>query len=118
VERLLNKWNFIDQIHETQHDGKTALIVSCISGKADIATLFCDCGADVNHTDVEGWTALHYAANLGHPQIVKLLVKHSALLNKKTNKGYTPLKVTERAHPASCPKPAKTEILKILSGKH
>jgi ankyrin repeat protein len=119
VERLLNKWNFMDQIHETQHDGRTVLIVACISGKADIATLFCDCGIDVNRADVQGWTALHYAAGLGHPQIVKLLVKHSALINKKTNEGYTPLKVAKRSLlPASCPEQAKNEILEILSAKH
>lgn len=50
-------------------------------------------GADVNLTLVEtkGNTALHYACGMGNYELVKWLVEHGADVNKRTNKGASPL---------------------------
>lgn len=36
---------------------------------------------DINHKDIDNWTALHHACNEGHEEIVQLLVKKKANLN-------------------------------------
>jgi ankyrin repeat protein len=38
-----------------------------------------------------GWTALHVAAYLGDPEMVKLLVKYHANVNARDKRGLTPL---------------------------
>jgi hypothetical protein len=116
VERILNKWNYMDQIHETRHDGETMLIAACRAGQTDIAALLCDEGVNVNHADAGGWTALHFAASLCHLQIVEELVKHSAHIDKRTSEGYTPLKVFNQAPPTPGRREVKVQMQKILKG--
>lgn len=50
-------------------------------------------GADVNVTTAEtkGNTALHYAAGMGYYDLVVWLVQNGAEVNRKTNRGKTPL---------------------------
>ncbi len=50
-------------------------------------------GADVNVTTTEtkGNTALHYAAGMGYYDLVEWLVNNGAEINRKTNRGKTPL---------------------------
>ena len=50
-------------------------------------------GADVNVTTTEtkGNTALHYAAGMGYYALVEWLVNNGAEINRKTNRGKTPL---------------------------
>ncbi len=50
-------------------------------------------GADVNVTTTEtkGNTALHYAAGMGYYDLVVWLVQNGAEVNRKTNRGKTPL---------------------------
>lgn len=50
-------------------------------------------GADVNISPAEmkGNTALHYACGMGNLQLVQWLVEHGADVNKRTNKGASPL---------------------------
>jgi len=46
-----------------------------------------DEGADVNGTDKNGWTPLHFAANEGHLEICEHLLKRGADASLKTNNG-------------------------------
>lgn len=50
-------------------------------------------GRDVNLTTAEtkGNTALHYAAGMGYYALVEWLVNNGAEINRKTNRGKTPL---------------------------
>ena len=50
-------------------------------------------GADVDVSPVEmkGNTALHYACGMGNLELVQWLVEHGADVNKRTNKGASPL---------------------------
>ncbi|XP_014209663.1 uncharacterized protein LOC106640224 [Copidosoma floridanum] len=46
---------------------------------------------DVNEQDPDGRTLLHFAVNLGHEDVVSMLLKSGAIVTKATNKGNTPL---------------------------
>ena len=48
-------------------------------------------GADPNLTDALARTALHYAAALGQPDIVSLLLQSKSKLNIADQNGFTPL---------------------------
>lgn len=48
-------------------------------------------GADVNHTDYTGSTALHYAAARNLPTVIEELVKRGADINAVNSNGQTPL---------------------------
>lgn len=48
-------------------------------------------GADVNQTNIHGWTALHFASYNSHPEIVRLLLEFGANINQRSNWGYTAL---------------------------
>ena len=48
-------------------------------------------GADVNHQDKKGLTAIMYAAAGGHVECLDLLIKSGADVNTSTRGDYTPL---------------------------
>ncbi len=51
-------------------------------------------GADVNHVDDIGWTALWWAASKGYTDIARLLIEHGADVNHADAHGYTVLSWT------------------------
>jgi ankyrin repeat protein len=54
-----------------------------------------DKGADVNTKDIEGHTALMWAAGLGHNIIVQTLLDKGADVNAKNNDGLAALKIAK-----------------------
>ena len=56
--------------------GKTALIVACLNGHAEVASMLLKKGADVNHAKDDGWTALMFACQEGHEPVVEVLLGH------------------------------------------
>lgn len=54
-------------------------------------------GAGVNQPDVEGYMALHRAAEAGHFDMVNALIDNDADTNARTNEGYTPLMLATKA---------------------
>jgi ankyrin repeat protein len=48
-------------------------------------------GADVNHKNKYGWTALHWAAGNGHLKVVKVLLSFEADIHHKNKGGWTAL---------------------------
>jgi ankyrin repeat protein len=55
---------------------------------------------NVNHVDASGWTALHYAAQSGSLECVKLLIEHKAEIDATTDKNETAVYLaTEHNHP-------------------
>src|SRR3954447_12717540 len=72
--------------------GAAAFVEAAMSGNRDaIKTLLKD-GADVNTTQADGMTALHWAAQKGDVELAKLLLYAGANLKATTRiGGYTPL---------------------------
>lgn len=46
---------------------------------------------DLDHKNLGGWTALMYAAYIGHDNIARLLLENGVSVNAATSKGLTPL---------------------------
>ncbi|HKK41385.1 MAG TPA: ankyrin repeat domain-containing protein [Bacteroidales bacterium] len=99
----------------TRRDDGRGIFTSCIFGilmgvtDIELAEFMLSKGADVNEAatsgDVEGWTAIHYAASNGNEKLIKFLIKNGADLKAKTADGKTPLSLVGSKHP---------EIIEIL----
>ncbi|KIY43807.1 ankyrin [Fistulina hepatica ATCC 64428] len=62
-----------------------------MSGSSDIVQYLLERGAEVDKPDISGWTALHIAVSAGHENVVVELVGSGADVNRKNDKGITPL---------------------------
>lgn len=56
----------------------TPLIWACETGSTNSVARLLGAGADPNHRESDGWTALHWAARNGHLCAVELLLDHGA----------------------------------------
>jgi cytohesin len=77
------------------HSG-SILVAVTVGDLAGVQALL-DAGADVNAKDENDMTALHYAAEYGHEEIVELLLAKEADVNAKANDGKTPLDMANGA---------------------
>src|SRR5215208_2726855 len=85
-------------------------------GDAVTVTKLLDEGVDVNTKYRYNATALFYACDHGHVDVVKVLLDHKADMNvKDTFYGFTPLMLA--TSPARKKKPEHTEIAKLLIAK-
>ncbi|MCE9561234.1 MAG: ankyrin repeat domain-containing protein [Planctomycetes bacterium] len=64
--------------------GRTPLQLAAWYGNEKVVVYLLDKGADVNTADDHGYTPLHFAAEKGHLDVVKRLVKAGAKLDAKT----------------------------------
>ena len=76
-------------------ESKSALMLACANVSDEIALLLLQNSEltpeeiDLNGTDVEGWTPLHYAAKMGYLKVIELLCKKEAIIDATTNDGET-----------------------------
>ncbi len=69
--------------------GSSPLITAAVFGKADMARILIDAGADINFQNNDGSTALISAAFFGRPEIVQLLLDAGADKTIKNKYGAT-----------------------------
>jgi ankyrin repeat protein len=73
-------------------EGNTALGFASYQGNANmVSSLLDDYHADVNTHTEEGVTPLMFASNLGHTEVVKILLAHGANINVQMNEGWSAL---------------------------
>jgi ankyrin repeat protein len=71
--------------------GWTVLHEAVLAQHTDVIELLCDSGFDVESTGIEGNSALYIAATEGWYEIVGILVRQGADINKRNKWGETPL---------------------------
>jgi len=75
----------------SREDTRTSLHAACLSGNVDVARLLLENGADPNScTSTDKRTPLHWAAQLGHLEMTKLLVSFKANISARDKFGFTP----------------------------
>ncbi|XP_041074471.1 protein phosphatase 1 regulatory subunit 12A-like isoform X2 [Polyodon spathula] len=84
-------------------------MAACSAGDREEVRGLLQQGADINHTNVDGLTALHQACIDENQEMVEFLVEHGANVNQPDNEGWTPLHAA-----ASC---GFTEIAGFLISK-
>ncbi|XP_018587449.2 transient receptor potential cation channel, subfamily N, member 1 isoform X2 [Scleropages formosus] len=78
-------------LHLNDLKGRTCLHGAAARGHIATARMLLGQGAEVNHTDKNGWTPLHYAANSGCLEMVRFLVESGASVLLECQHGRTPL---------------------------
>jgi ankyrin repeat protein len=77
--------------------GAAAFVDAAMNGNRDTVRALLKDGADVNTTQADGMTALHWAAQKGDVELAKILVYASANLKATTRiGGYTPLLIASK----------------------
>ena len=90
LKELLAQWGVNVNCRETR-DRRTPLMLAAENGFVQCVELLLDKGADVNVTNIYGYTPLIYAAKKGSRECVKLLLDKGADVNVGDNHWYTPL---------------------------
>lgn len=97
-----------DPIPGSIQPGSSLEYWACV-GRLDQVKLELQNGADVNHADHSGYTALHAAAENNHVEIVRLLLEHGADRLAKVETGETALDYA-RAN-------GYNEVVRLLEGR-
>jgi len=78
-------------IDATDGYSRTALLWTAFYGNLEMLAWLIENGANINHQDKNGYSALHFAAQEKRIRIADLLLKHGASLELRDNHGNTPL---------------------------
>lgn len=70
------------------------LVHAAEEGETETMRSLIEMGTNVNSTDDDGWTPLHFAAVNGHTETAVLLIERKADADSKNNRGSTPLEIT------------------------
>ena len=73
-----------------------ALIAAAKANAITKVTELIEAKVDINRPDAEGYTALHYAAQLGHFYLTMALIENAADEGATTKEGYTPIMVAAK----------------------
>lgn len=106
-------------VHKPNAQGMTPLLLAAQKGKADIAEMLLQRGANVDEPGPDKNTALHYAAQHGHMEVVRLLSRSRANAQQYNAAGKTPVDLAnENNHPqiAEALRPARDDYYGDLSG--
>ncbi|XP_055631266.1 transient receptor potential channel pyrexia-like [Toxorhynchites rutilus septentrionalis] len=101
VEALLRIGNADPNTADADHRTPLHAAVGKSDLALDILDILISWGANVNHKDVYGFTALHLAALDGLAHCVEILLFHGADVTTKSKKGTTALNVITRKTPSS-----------------
>lgn len=90
IKAMLDAGVDVDELDE---DRRTPLMhaVTCEKASLDVVCLLLDSGADVNASDAQGWTALHFAAQERRADFIERFVQAGAETDAMDAFGNTPL---------------------------
>ncbi len=84
--------------------GKALVLCNCCGGygKLEMVKIAIDTGADINSTDSEGYSPLHYAAEWGRVDIVEYLTANYATIDAINDEGKTSLAKACQENKTTC----------------
>lgn len=97
-------------LYELHKDGGSALHITVIHNRLEMATILLEAGFDVNVGNYFGTPALRSAAGMGQLEMTELLISHGADVNWKDDDGKKG--ILERALTTNAPN--KDEMIKLL----
>jgi ankyrin repeat protein len=83
-------------VNHRDKNGRTALMLSCSTGRGETAQKLLKNYANPDLLDVYGWSALMFAVYYNHVRIVHMLLEHGADVNATSDKGLTALKIAHQ----------------------
>jgi ankyrin repeat protein len=88
IKNLIN----IFGINSTDRDGRTILTNCVAKNNLDfVKKLLHYEGIDIDHQDMNGYTALHFSVEVGNIDILSILLENKASIDKQDKWGNTPL---------------------------
>jgi ankyrin repeat protein len=78
-------------LEEKANDGSTPLTQATIQGALPMVRKLIQHGASLNAQNIDGWAALHFAAQEYKVEIAHLLIDNGAIVDVQDNHGNTPL---------------------------
>ena len=98
----LDRFPFV--VHSKNKNGESALHLAAQKGKDEVILKLLQRNANIDDTDSQGCTPLHYAAAWAHRNTIDLLISNGANYNIPNGKGWRPsdfaysLNVSEKLH--------------------
>jgi hypothetical protein len=81
------------------HKGNSPLIWAACNENTEMIKILLEGGANIEHKDDDGYTALHWAASCNETEVVHLLLDNKAIIDATTDAKDTPLHIAaERGH--------------------
>ncbi len=104
LENMINKvakWLLAAEVSMNQQDtyGNTPLMVAVIGGLTSLVEFYLVNGADPNVSNHDLRSPLHFAAALGHTEILGLLMRHGGNPNLADRRGVIPMNIIKNPGP-------------------
>ena len=98
VRRVFEKWGYKESINRIPQwpKGNSVLIQASILGREEMISLLIDFGANINHANPRGWTAVHTAVYYNQLTVVEILLENDVDCGLITAEGYRLLGLAQR----------------------
>lgn len=89
IVKILLRYRSMYNINQMQQQGYNVVIGACMMGNSDpeILKLVIEAGANVNHLDPKGGSAMFLCAQHGRPEFMRILFEHGAFSEPKPSVG-------------------------------
>jgi ankyrin repeat protein len=88
LNALMDRYQILDEIRD--EEGNSLIILATLKGNSQLVYSLCLRGLDVNHTNNEGNSALHYAVDGKYLKIIDVLLDFGADEKIENNHGFIP----------------------------
>ena len=88
---VLKKTNVVNEVEATQKTPLFYAIHNATEDQINVLRILLENGANINHQDLQGKTALHYAAELGKTRCLPFLLQKGSNVDARDKHNKTPM---------------------------